>query len=86
MTDEPKVTHVPMSAWTLLPPAPDACQVCAAHHEPHEPHNPDSIYWRTARNIANEPMPTWGEALAHVEEPLRSTWVKLLGERGVDVE
>lgn len=69
----------------LLPPAADACQVCAAKHEPHEPHNAQSLYWATARAMAGEPSPTWEDALAHVEEPLRSAWVKGLRERGVEV-
>jgi hypothetical protein len=79
------VTHVPMSAWTLLPPAEGACPVCATKHAPEEPHNPDSLHWQTARTIAGAPMPTWADALEHVEEPLRAAWVEALAERGVVV-
>lgn len=82
----PKVTVVPKSAWMLMPPAPDVCQVCATDHEPHEPHNPDSIYWQTAREIAGESSPTWKDALAHVEEPLRTHWTGLLAQHGVKVD
>lgn len=83
---EPKVTHVPVSAWTLVPPAPGACQTCGADHDPREPHNPESLYWQTKRNIEGEPPPTWADALAHVEDPLRQAWVAALAERGVTVE
>ena len=85
MTDEPNVTRIPASAWTLLRPAPGLCEVCATKHEPHEPHNPDSIYWQTARHVAGEPLPTWADALAHVKDPLRQAWVEALAERGVVV-
>jgi hypothetical protein len=82
---DPNVTHVPVSAWKVIPPPPDACQVCAARHAPEEPHNPDSVYWQTVRNIAGEPMPTWADALEHVEDPLRQAWVDELAKRGVTV-
>jgi hypothetical protein len=83
---EPKVTHVPMSAWTLVAPAPGACEVCAVAHDPAEPHNPESLYWSAKRQIEGKPAPTWADALAHVEDPLRQAWVDALAERGVTVE
>lgn len=81
------MTHqvMPVSNWTLMPAAPDACQVCAANHTPEEPHNPDSLYWQTARHIAGEDPPTWELALAHVEEPLRQGWVDELAKHGIVV-
>lgn len=86
MSDEPRVTRMPASAWTLMPPAPHVCQVCAVDHEPAEPHDPESFYWRTKRHIAGEPAPTWADALAHVEPELRAAWVAALAERGVTVD
>ena len=65
----------PTQPLTLLPPAPELCQVCAVDHEPFEPHNPQSLYWGMARQIAGHPAPTWEEALAHVKDPLRAVWV-----------
>lgn len=79
------VTEVPMSAWRLVPPAPDACQICAARHAPEQPHNPESLYWATKRALAGEPRPTWRDALAHVDEPLRRSWIAALKGRGVVV-
>lgn len=86
MSHEPKVTRVPVSAWTVIPPVEGACQTCAAHHEPHEPHNPQSVYWNTKRHIEGKPAPTWADALAHVKDPLRQRWVDELARRGVTVE
>jgi hypothetical protein len=88
MSDEEdiNVTHIPVSAWTLLPPAADACQECGAHHEPDDPHNPQSLYWQTKRNIAGEPMPTWEEALEHCPPEVYAAWYSALRERGVDVK
>jgi hypothetical protein len=72
--------------WTLLPPAPDACQVCAVKHLPEEPHDPQSLYWATARSLKGEPPPTWEDALEHVEPELRARWIELLAEHGVKVQ
>lgn len=71
---------------TLLPPAPDACQVCAVKHDPAEPHDAQSLYWAVSREIAGEPAPTWTDALEHVTGELRTTWIALLAEHGVEVE
>lgn len=85
MDEEPRVKHIPKSAWMVMPPAPDRCQVCAGDHTPEEPHNPQSLYWQTKAEIAGEPAPTWEIALAHVKEPLRSHWVEELRKHGVEV-
>lgn len=72
-----------MARWTLLPPAPDACQVCAGRHAPEEPHNPQSLYWATARSMQGLPSPTWEDALEHVDDGMHAHWRAALGERGV---
>lgn len=69
----------------LLPPRPDACQVCAAKHGPSEPHNPDSLYWQTSRQMEGGPRPTWTEALAHCPDDVFDAWQTALAERGVIV-
>lgn len=84
--NEVPVTHVPASAWTLLPPAPDACQVCARRHDANEPHDAQSLYWATKRAMEGKPAPTWAEALEHVEPDVRAAWVTALGEHGVTVD
>lgn len=80
-----KITNHGMSAWTLMPPAEGACEVCAVKHDPREPHNPESFYWHVKRNKEGKPPPTWADALAHVDEDLREAWVALLAEHGVTV-
>jgi hypothetical protein len=57
-------TVEPMT-MTLMPPAKDRCQTCAADHKPEEPHNPQSLYWGVARQMQKLPPPTWEDALAH---------------------
>lgn len=69
--------------WTLLPPAPDHCQVCAVFHEPGDPHNPQSLYWVVKRGLENREPPTWEEALAHCTVEMRDYWVGMLEERGI---
>lgn len=86
MPDGYQGTHLPKSAWTLLPPAPGACQVCAADHAPEQPHNPDSLYWATAREIAGEGPPTWELGMAHCSADMREWWIGKLEERGVKID
>ena len=80
---EPSAPRV--AAPMLLPPHPDACQVCATKHEPCEPHNAQSLYWHTARTMAGQPPPTWTDALAHVAPDMRALWVGELATYGIVV-
>lgn len=72
-------------SMTLLPPAPDKCQVCAADHGPEEPHNPESLYWAMARNMEGKPSPTWEDALAHCDEDVQKASAEVLAKHGVEV-
>lgn len=72
-------------AWTLLPPPPDACQVCARKHAPTEPHDAHSIFWQTARRIEGLPAATWDDALAHVSDAMHRAWRAELLKRGIVV-
>lgn len=81
MSEQPTTTGRMM----LLPPHPDACQVCAVKHEPEQPHNPQSLYWQVARQMDGLPPPTWADALAHVTPELRAAWVTALAGHGVIV-
>lgn len=69
--------------WTLMPPAPDVCQVCAVGHGPDEPHNAQSLYWAMRRVAEERPPPTWEEALAHCPVEMRDFWIGMLEEKGV---
>lgn len=68
-----KETHAPM-AWTIVPPPKDACQFCAARHAPDQPHNAQSLYYQMAFNGIVGRSPTWADAIAHCDEPMRQGW------------
>jgi len=69
----------------LLPPHPDACQVCARKHEPNLPHDAQSLYWAFAANMKGEPKPTWSIAMAHCTPEMKKLWTAELTRRGVDL-
>lgn len=72
-------------AMILLPPAPGACQVCAAKHEPQEPHNAESLYWGMCAKMKGQPSPTWKAALAHCAPATKKIWKAELRKRGVKI-
>lgn len=80
------VQEMPMSAWKLLPPAADACQVCATKHEPEQPHNAQSLYWQTKRHIEGQPPATWMEAMAHCAPEVQEHWKRKLTRLGQKLE
>ena len=57
-TDATEVT------WQLLPPAADACQVCACKHAPHLFHDCQSIYYQYAFYGRQRRWPSWADASA----------------------
>ncbi len=69
----------------LLPPHPDACQVCARKHPADDPHDAQSLYWATKRHMEGLPPPTWADALEHVTPEVRAAWVVELAKHGVIV-
>lgn len=70
---------------TMLPPAPDKCQECAADHQPEEPHNQGSLYYQMAFHAKHGRYPTWKDALEHCGKETQRAWKKALRERGVKV-
>lgn len=76
------VTAKPMM---LLPPHPDACQVCARKHEPWNPHDAQSLYWAVARKMEGKPAPTWKLAMKHCLPAVKKIWKKELRLRGVKI-
>lgn len=68
----------PRGTMMLLPPAEDACQVCARRHDPRQAHDPHSLYWGTAREMQGLPAPTWGDAVADLDGATRAAWTNLL--------
>lgn len=73
------------ATMSLLPPAPDKCQVCAVDHEPHLPHNQQSLYYQTAFNIEHGRAPTWADAMEHCDDNMKRFWTEELLKRGVVV-
>lgn len=72
-----------MGAWQLLDPGEGCCPVCGDEHPPEYPHNPGHIYWQMLRAVHHEPSPTWNEAMAHVSEEMRESWVGFLDGAGI---
>lgn len=73
----------------LLPPHPDLCQVCGVDHDPRNPHNKDSMYYQMKWQLDHEkghPAPTWHDAMAHCEDPVKEAWIKALNENGANIE
>lgn len=69
----------------LLPPAPNACQVCATKHPPELPHNPQSLYWAMAAQMQGKPTPTWKIAMEHCTPEMKERWTAELKKMGVEV-
>jgi hypothetical protein len=65
---------------TLLPPAPDRCQTCAAIHGPQEPHKPESLYWQITFHREHGRAPTWEDAVAHLDPELQAQILAIVAE------
>jgi len=72
--------------FTLLPPAPGHCPVCAVAHEPEQPHNSDSLFYQLNFYHEHNRWPTWADAMAHCTPETKAAWVKGLAERGINVD
>ncbi|MEX2629512.1 MAG: hypothetical protein WD341_06190 [Tistlia sp.] len=72
------------AAFAILPPPPDACQVCGRRpaHPAAEPHDAGSLYYQYAFRAEHGRWPTWKDALAHCAEPVRAAWERALRARG----
>ena len=79
------ITEVPATAWKILPPAKDKCQVCAGEHEPHYPHVAESIYFQMKFKIENGRDVTWADAMSHCDDEMKTAWTHALARHGVDV-
>jgi hypothetical protein len=75
--------------WSVLPPPPDCCQICATKHAPEQPHNQQSLFYQMT--FANTPGnngkgPTWKDAMAHCTQPVKDAWIKELAKLNIIVE
>lgn len=74
-----------LGGFTLLPPPPNVCQVCARNHKPDWPHDAQSLYYQYHFFGEHGRWPTWADALAHCSEAMRAAWTARLAEFGVEV-
>ena len=72
--DTGNTVKVETTTWGILPTASDKCQFCARDHPPREPHDAQSLYYQMAFKGAQGRWPTWADAIAHCEEPVRKAW------------
>jgi hypothetical protein len=70
------------TAFQILPPAKDVCQVCATKHDPLLPHNVQSLHYAYAFRGAIGRWPTWADACAHCDTDLAERWRKTMSELG----
>jgi len=71
------------SGMMLLPAAPGMCADCAVDHPPDVPHNRDSLFYQMRFHAEHKRWPTWADAVAHCDEPMRQAWETELRARGV---
>lgn len=83
-TNPREMKEIP-GGFKLLPPAREACQVCAQNppHPPEYPHNRDSLYYQYFFYAEDGRWPTWTDALAHCDDETKKVWFE--GLRALDV-
>lgn len=74
--------HRSTGGLILLPPAPDACPVCAWKHGPDLPHNAMTLYYGTSFKMQHGRDVTWEDAMEHCTPEIRETWVAELTDLG----
>lgn len=76
MNTDPKQNSDPaaLRSFTMLPPAPDLCQICAIDHEPSAPHNAQTLYYQMAFHNAVGRDVTWADAIAHCTPKVQEEW------------
>lgn len=75
------------SQFTMLPPAPGKCQVCAAEaHGDEMPHNRDSLFYQFWFQAQHDRSPTWADAMLSCSDEVRRTWLTELRRCGVSEE
>jgi hypothetical protein len=76
------IQKVETAKFKMMPPRPDACQVCATKHDPRLPHNAQSMYYQYAFFAAVGRWPTWADACAHCDDAMRTAWRGGLEQQG----
>lgn len=70
--------------FNIVPPAPDACQVCGRrpNHDPAQPHDAQSLYYQYAFYALHNRWPTWRDAVEHCSDDVKAQWEKHLRALG----
>lgn len=70
--------------FKLVPPHPDACQVCGRMpaHEPEQPHDASRLHYKYWFYFQHKRWPTWKDAMAHCTPAMQVAWEKELRARG----
>ena len=75
--------EISQGTFVMLPPRPNACQVCAQEHEEELPHNRDSLFYQMWFYNTYKRSPTWVDAMLHCTEEMREHWIGMLKNAGV---
>ena len=70
--------------FNILPPAPDACQICGRrpNHDPAQPHDAQSLYYQYAFFAEHGRWPTWKDAVVHCADDVKALWEQHLRAAG----
>lgn len=68
----------PGQPWTLLPPPPGTCPLCARSHKPEEPHDAQMLHYQYRFYFTYGRWPTWADAVAHCNDKTRAYWEREL--------
>ena len=69
---------VEIKSFSVLPPKPNNCQMCAVDHATDQPHDHGSLFYQMKFNQEHGRFPTWEDAMAHCSEEVRTQWGSLL--------
>jgi len=81
-----EITEVSRRSMTMLPPAPDVCQLCARKHERDGAHDALSLFYCMRFQLMYGRSPTWADAIHHLSNNLRSLWRVALDEHNAWTE
>lgn len=74
---------IDLNDYSVDPPKPGACPICATVHDPAMPHNRNSLYYQMQFRRKYGRYPTWEDAMWHCDEQTKRIWRAKLSMRGV---
>lgn len=60
---------------------PGTCEFCAVDHQPENAHNCQSLHYQYQFYFRYQRWPTWADAIAHCDEPIKQLWQTVLKEK-----